>query len=75
VLVWLSVLKPLTPCEARGYVAMTRCQQEDTVIPRSATGFSYGKRHRGGARDDSNLILDSVELTDLFIGRLDMVGR
>src|SRR5947209_1405285 len=44
-------------------------------IPRSATGFSDGKRHRGGARDDSNLIVDSVELTDLFIRRLDKVGR
>jgi hypothetical protein len=32
--------------------------------------FSYGKRHRGGARDDSNLIVDRIELTDLFIGSL-----
>jgi hypothetical protein len=44
--------------------------QEKQQIPRSAVGLSYGKRRRGGTRDDSNLIADSIGLTRLFTGNV-----
>jgi hypothetical protein len=55
---------PRASCFAWGSVFLRFIMQpKKQQIPRSAVGFSYGARHRGGARDDSNLIVDSIQLT------------
>jgi hypothetical protein len=60
---------PRASCFARGICCCfaLSCGQKKQ-IPRSAVGLSYGKRHRGGAKDDSNLAVDFIELADLFLG-------
>jgi hypothetical protein len=64
-----KLLSSLARAVSRGGSAVSSLYPgvKNSRSPAPLLDFRDGKRHRGGARDDSNPVVDFIELTNVFI--------